>query len=381
LKPQDEELFRAFQSNLLSLISHELRTPLMGILNSLSMLGDAVGGGPDADVGIPPIELVQMARQNANRLNRTLAALLDLAQLESGVFHARLREIDFAKTVKNRVDSIEGELRDSALEAKFHAAKAVPILADAQKVVRAVDLCLQAIMPRAKRESVIQITINGAVVEFSFQMKPESLENWQQAWFQAQAGFQGGIASPTSAFAGVLQSEQAFLTRSEEGLGSEFLLLHEIMRLHHGRFLEKRRTSSEGDVFSLLLEFTRVETEDDVRAILTSRAYDVSTELATVALVLMDVPKGQSSEAFAELLKSHLFRSSDAVYPLPERSQIALVIDDCKAEDIPGLLSRIKQGLPEGAFSSRLGWAQCPADGHDPGLLFDLAAERIKEKT
>ena len=129
------------------------------------------------------------------------------------------------------------------------------------------------------------------------------MDDWQQAWFQAQAGFQGGIASPNSAFAGVMQSEQAFLTRREEGLGSEFLLLHEIMRLHHGRFLEKRHEKGEGDQCSLSLEFTRVGSEDDVRAILTSRAYDVSTELATVALVLMEVPKGQTSEEFADTIE------------------------------------------------------------------------------
>ena len=106
----------------------------MGILNSLSMLLD-----PE-DSGIPKDELVQMARQNANRLNRTLAALLDLAQLESGAFHARLREIDFAKTIRNRVDANASELKDFGLEAKFTAAGAAAILADAQKVQRAVEL-------------------------------------------------------------------------------------------------------------------------------------------------------------------------------------------------------------------------------------------------
>ena len=314
----------------------------MGILNSLSMLND------DDDVGIPKEELIQMARQNANRLNRTLAALLDLAQLESGVFHARLREIDFAKTVRNRVDLIERELRDFGLEAKFAEISAAPILADAQKVLRAVDLCMQVIMPRAKRDTAVEIAISGSSVEFRFQIKPESMDDWQQAWFQAQAGFQGGIASPNSAFAGVMQSEQAFLTRREEGLGSELLLLHEIMRLHHGRFVEKRHKKGEGEQCSLSLEFTSVGSEDDVRSILASRAYDVSTELATVALVLMEVPKGQSSEDFATLLKAHLFRSSDAVYPLPESGRVALVVDDCKAEDIPGLLNRIKRGIPKG---------------------------------
>src|SRR5690242_1434214 len=58
LSLQDEELYRAFQSNLLSLISHELKTPLMGILNALNILESGAGS-----FSVP--ELVAMARRNA----------------------------------------------------------------------------------------------------------------------------------------------------------------------------------------------------------------------------------------------------------------------------------------------------------------------------
>src|SRR4051794_1670953 len=57
LSPQDETLFRAFQSNLLSLVSHELRTPLTGILNALSVLEE---GAPSGDFSAE--ELITMAR-------------------------------------------------------------------------------------------------------------------------------------------------------------------------------------------------------------------------------------------------------------------------------------------------------------------------------
>jgi hypothetical protein len=341
----------------------------MGILNSLSILDS------EEDPVIPRAELVQMARQNANRLNRTLAALLDLAQLESGVFHARLREIDFAKTVRNRVDTTSRDLREEGLKTRVtvqgKGTKNPSILADPQKVSRAVDLCLQSLVKRAESGSTVEAVVSGSEVEIKFKIKAESRESWEQAWLQAQSGFQGGVASPSSAFGGVLQSEEAFLTRKEEGLGSEFLLVHEIMRLHGGKFTMQMKAS---DV-SLVLAFSQVSSEEGVRAVLMSRAYDVSTELGSVALVLMEA-KGMPLEDFAAELRQHLFRATDAVYPLPERKQIALVLDDCKSDDVPRLIDRLKKSL-SGVPSVSVGWAHCPADGFDPSMLYDLAQTRI----
>jgi cytochrome c oxidase cbb3-type subunit I/II len=81
------------------------------------------------------------------------------------------------------------------------------------------------------------------------------------------------VGSPTSAFSGVLQSEQAFLSRAEEGLGSEYLLIHEIMRLHQGRFLAQRQ----GNQVGLVLELSAPDSEEMLRSVLLSRAYEVST--------------------------------------------------------------------------------------------------------
>ncbi len=367
LSPQDETLFRAFQSNLLSLISHELRTPLMGILNSLSLFDE-----PDGPIA--QAELIKMARTNADRLNRTLAALLDLAQLESGVFHARLREIDFAKTIQSRLENAHKEIQSLGLKTDFKIIRNSPILADPQRVSRALDLCLQAILPRAATESSIEVSLADAQVELKFHLKPEAQLRWQQAWSQALAGYEGGVASPLSAFGGVMQSEQAFLTREEEGLGSELLLVHEIMRLHHGKFSEKR----DGISIALTLSFSKLSSEEAVRAVLTSRAYEVSTELGSVAVVLMTLPKDIAPQEFQDRLKSHLFRVTDAVYELPDRNQVALVLDDCKAEDVPLLIKRLKEALPAQLQNQKLGWAHCPADGLDPGRLFDLAQERMR---
>jgi hypothetical protein len=372
LAPQDEALFRAFQSNLLSLISHELRTPLMGILNALGLLEE---GGDSGELSAT--ELIRMARQNALRLNHSLASLLDLAALDSGSFHARFKEVDLHRLVSGRLDAHRPLFRDRNLrvEETADATVGTPVLADPQKLGRALDLWFQVLVPRAETGSEVKLRISSNKISLSFQLTSGNESLWDAAWSQALAGYQGGVASPSSAFGGVMQSEQAFLTRMEEGLGSEFLLIHEILRIHFGQF----EASREGLKVTLEAALPELSSEEGLMAVLASRAYEISTELGTVALVLLQVPHGTPSEAFAAEIKKSLFRASDAVYSIPKRQLVALVLDDCKPEDAPRLMERIGAKLnKKGVAPLVFGAAQCPADGLDPAMLLPLAESRLR---
>lgn len=365
LSPQDEALFKAFQSNLLSLISHELRTPLTGILNAVGLLEEGITHGE-----LDSKTLIRMARQNAQRLHRTLVTLLDLASMESGTFQARLREVDLERIVRNRVDLHANVLKDRGIAIEVKESKTSPILGDPQKLGRAIDLCLEILVPRTTPGKNPQVRISSSRVELSFYLGPALETAWEQAWSHAMTGFQGGIALPASTFAGVMQSEQAFLTRMEEGLGSEFLLIHEVMRLHGGTFSQKL----EGGLVTLVLDLPELKSEEGLRAVLSSRAYQVSTELRSVALSLVRVPKNTDVKTYCAKIKENLFRASDAVYPLPDRMQVALVLDDCKPEDAPRLMQRLQTAL---GVTFVYGHAHCPADGEDPSGLFDLAQSRL----
>lgn len=344
----------------------------MGILNALSVLEDDGGVGQG---GFSAPELIAIARQNAQRLHRALVTLLDLSALEAGTFHARLREIDLARLVQTRLGAHRSLFKDRGLAIEVgHAhtkSAGSPLLADPQKLGRAVDLCLEILIARAEPSSAVKVRVGGTQVEIGFNLAG-GVELWEAAWTQALAGFQGGVASPASAFGGVMQSEQAFLRRMEEGLGSEFLLLHEVMRLHRGKFTE----SHDGTAVTLKLELPELSSEDGLKAVLASRAYEVSNELGSVALALMRVPEGVRLEEFRQEVQKGLFRASDAVYPLKTRGEVALVLDDCKAEDAPRLIHRLEKATGR---KIQCGVAHCPADGLDPRALFDLADQRLRD--
>lgn len=381
LAPQDARLFRSFQSNLLSLISHELRTPLTGILNALGLLDEQererdgrAGQGEESSVpGFTRPELIRMARQNAERLSRTLVTLLDLAQLESGTFHARLKELDLARLVKKRLQLHRALFHDRELRLDAAEVRETRVLGDPGKLSRAIDLCLQVAAFRARRGSRLRVIVASEPdrrLEIGFEVEPETRRLWEEAWTHGLAGFESGVGSPSSPFAGVLQSEQAFLSRTEEGLGGELLLIHEILSRHDGKFTQERRELQ----VLLKLGFPDFTSESAIRMVLSSRAYQVSTEPGAVALLLLRVPEGWKLEELTPRVRRLLYRTSDGAYPLPDQGALAVILDDYRKEDLPRLLERLERSL---GVRLEAGMAQSPDDDTDPSRLLEIASRTV----
>lgn len=403
--PQDEALFRDFQANLLSLISHELRTPLTGILNALGVLEEPTSFG-----GLSTQDLIKMAKENAQRLHEALTTLLDLGAMDSGSFRVRLREIDLCRLARTRVEFHQKLLASKNLTSAWTEDSlklGALLLADPQKLGRAIDLCFQVLLPRAASGTQVEIRLTSHRLEIRFQLAPNMEKLWKTTWAASGIQLNNDPRAPYAAFAGVLQSEQAFLTRVEDGFGSEFLLIHEIMKQHHGKFSARLTSLGEpegiqnensvpepisdsdpvmgfgvegfgGDRPSsqveLIIELPELTSEEGLQTALTSRAFQVSSELASVCLILMKVPGEMKQDEFKEAVRNRLFRASDAVYSLPEKKQLALIMDDCKPEDVAKLMERVSRELKQKLV---FGSAQCPQDGLDPGGLVSLAQGRL----
>ena len=369
-----EKRFLAFQSNLLSLLSHELKTPLMGILNALYALEEKVELSPENS------EWMKMARSNAMRLQHALSSLLDLASLESGTFQVRLREVDFWRLAKHRIDSYTSSLNDRSLSVVWDSEVSTEsvelILADPLKLGQALDFLFQVILHRALPGSQLRIKLSARALQIGISLTPEAQQSWDEEWSHAWISVQGGMTSPASAFFGVLQDEQKFLNRGHDGLGTELVLIHEVLRLHQGTFKAHQDSSQ----LLLELELPEVASEGSLEKVLHSRIDQLAPEMGFLALVLFQAPEGMDPFVLRDQVKRHLFRPSDAVYPLPEQGCVALVLDHCKPEDVPDLVFRIVNGLGQKhSFKLKSGVGCFPSDGVEPRSLIEKALLEISQ--
>lgn len=111
-----------FQKALLHSISHNVRTPLssiIGVLSTLqesrSPLGDSVNQ-----------ELLDTARQEADRLNRLLGNLLDLSRLEAGALRVRADPCDIQDVVGAALEQVGSAARTRQID--IHLAAELPFV-------------------------------------------------------------------------------------------------------------------------------------------------------------------------------------------------------------------------------------------------------------
>ncbi len=343
----------------------------MSILNSLTLLEEG------HEEGFAPGELVTLARKNAEKLNAALSALLDVAEVEKGLLRLSLREVDLARVCRDRVRLQGASLRDRSLSVAL-SGSASPVLVDPQKLARLVDLSLGLLAERALSGSELQLEVGARGLTLKAKLQagqgPKLRAAWAEALAEAEAAARQGRLSAGragAAFRGTRQTEREFLTRDEEGLGSGWVLLLDWMKLHEGTVT---LDLSAPDSAKLRLEFPEVTSEKALASVLSSRAYRSTHDLSAVALGLIEVPQGSSVPEFQARVQSHLFRASDSVYALPREGQVAVVLDDCKPEDAPGLMGRIRDRLGQ---PLRMGVACCPSEGLDPAYLLELAGRRL----
>ena len=92
------------KSEFVSTVSHELRTPLTSIRGSLGLLSGGVGGAlPDKAKG-----LIEIAKNNCERLIRLINDMLDIEKIESGKMTFNLRPLELMELIEQVARANDG---------------------------------------------------------------------------------------------------------------------------------------------------------------------------------------------------------------------------------------------------------------------------------
>jgi signal transduction histidine kinase len=119
------------KSNLISTVSHELKTPLTSVRMALYLLVEKTVG----PLNDKQHDLVDTAREDADRLLQTLNDLLDLARLEQGPAQLELHPVSPAKLVENAVHAVREPAQAANITIETGIAAQLPeIRVDQQRI-------------------------------------------------------------------------------------------------------------------------------------------------------------------------------------------------------------------------------------------------------
>lgn len=110
------------KSNLVATVSHELKTPLTSVRMALYLLHEKAIGA----LNEKQTDLVSTAREDADRLLKTLNDLLDLAKLEQGSMQLELMNVAPADLVENAVREMREIARTAEVGLKTEIAPHMP---------------------------------------------------------------------------------------------------------------------------------------------------------------------------------------------------------------------------------------------------------------
>jgi two-component system, OmpR family, sensor histidine kinase KdpD len=116
------EATEKLQTALLNSISHDLRTPLVSITGALSSLDEASPALDEEDRR----NLIETAREEAERLNRLVGNLLDITRLEAGAMQLHREACDVQELIGSALEQIGTPLKNR--QVKIEIADKLPLV-------------------------------------------------------------------------------------------------------------------------------------------------------------------------------------------------------------------------------------------------------------
>jgi len=122
------------KSDLVSTVSHELRTPLTSIRMAMNLLSNPQLG----TMGTQQAALLEAARQEGDRLYRTIENLLSMRRIESGRAEFQFRAVAVEEIISGAVDTIRPAAAEKRLQLTVNVAPGLPkVMVDSAAIASA----------------------------------------------------------------------------------------------------------------------------------------------------------------------------------------------------------------------------------------------------
>jgi PAS domain S-box-containing protein len=144
------------KSEFVSTVSHELRTPLTSIRGSLGLIAGGVGGQLPEAVQ----KLVEIAKNNCERLIRLINDILDIEKIESGKMQLDLRETALKPLLAQALEANEGFGAAKNVTLHLHCPdESLQVLADGDRLTQVVTNLLSNAMKFSPPGETVEVHV------------------------------------------------------------------------------------------------------------------------------------------------------------------------------------------------------------------------------
>jgi len=220
----------AFFSN----VSHEFRTPLTLMLSPLE---DLIAGAEESNIAPENRELAVLAHRNGLRLLKLVNTLLDFSRIEAGRVEAEYQPIDLAACTAELASTFRSAVERAGLEL----------------VVETPPLSEPVYVDREMWEKIILNLISNA---FKFTLHGRITVRVREAHDHVLTDIgDTGSGIPAEALPHLFERfyrVHGAQGRTHEGSGIGLALVHELVKLHHGR-VDVESTPGKGSTFTVCI--------------------------------------------------------------------------------------------------------------------------------
>jgi signal transduction histidine kinase len=229
----EEEEISQMKSDFIAIASHELRTPLTSVKGFINLLLDEAGG----PISIEQRELLNVAKQNADRLNHLVSDLLDLSHIESGKMQLQRDQINIVPIVTKLAEELEQLFTKKGLTLVVEMPASLPfVFADPRHVKQIITNLLT---------NAAKYTKQGYVTIYA-----NTIDSYLQVHVQ-DTGFGISSTDQEKLFRRFTRSH-AEMVRMEQGTGLGLHITQALVLLQKGD-LSVESTLGKGSIFTFTL--------------------------------------------------------------------------------------------------------------------------------
>jgi len=262
VQTRDLKTASEIKSNFTSMVSHELRTPLAVIKEGLAVVLDKVTG----DINKEQVKYLNIVKNNVDRLDRLITAVLDFQKLESGKIEFNMENSDMNELVQGVYNTMVVLSKKKNLSFELKLCGNLPkVKFDKDKIIQALTNLVNNAFKFTEKGGVIISTSIGdnfiqvGVKDSGVGIKEENIQKLFQEFTQLQRKA-GGTGLGLSICKKIIEAHQGEIwAESDFSKGTVFYFTIPVERKKLGEILVEEGKISNEDVARALQKQKKIK--------------------------------------------------------------------------------------------------------------------------